>query len=169
MNKDKLRKVARLALEGVGGEKEAAKAILRKFKLTPEDILSQEKNEKVRISQTYKDSSEFEILKQLYSKITNTNTMTIWRINARRFEVELYPEQARKYQQYQKTILSLYRKEHKKFINAFIQANELFSDKGPDEKPRKKESEISREEILDMLKMAANIKNIVFGDLLNGD
>lgn len=159
ISKEKLRHIANLALNGVEGERDNAKRILEKLSLTPEEILNEDNTKNIKITVTYKNNDEFEILKCLYFKITNAEKLYFSRINSRKIEIEILKINAKKYEQHMKSIINLYRKEHKKFVDAFIQKNDLFSDSV------KINTDLTTD-ILDMLNMAKSIKNIIFSDLL---
>lgn len=176
MNEEKLIKIARMAMQGIGGEKIAAREILKKLGKTPEEILENLDNKRktesstlITVIQSFKDKSEFEILKQLYFKITNKESISFWRNNSRKFSFEASREEARKYKNAAKTILKLYRKEHEKFVEAFIQANNLFSEQASNPNNDNMDSgyDFPTEDILEIIRMARNIKTAFLGDLLD--
>jgi hypothetical protein len=159
MNTEKLKLVARLARQGESGERDVALRILRIAGVSLEDIPQEEE---VEVEFTYKTALEKQLIVQTYCKLTNSNVMNGFRINSKRGSVFLPVDMADRFRQDTSTILSLWRKELKRFFEAFVQANRLFSDL-----PSDSDFEISIEEAREIMEMARSIKRATLGRLLN--
>lgn len=169
MDNEKIKKIINLAMHGEEGERKNAQYILKNIGIKPEDyfkILSStpsENNENLKVTVSYKDKDESTIIKQLYFRITNISTISYLQINPRKIEIPFKnSSQAKKFKTNVKTILPLYRKEKKRFLHAFIQANNLY---GFDETDTN-ENQNTIDEIMEIINMAKNIKTAVFDNLL---
>jgi hypothetical protein len=159
MNAEKLKLVARLARQGEPGERDVALRILGIAGVSLEDIPQEEE---VEVEFIYKTALEKQLIVQTYCKLTNSNVMNGFRISSKRGSVFLPADMVDRFRQDVSTILSLWRKELKRFFEAFIQANRLFSDL-----PSDSDFKISIEELQEIMVMARSIKRATLGRLLN--
>lgn len=125
MNKEKLKLVARLARQGVGGEKEAALSILASLGLTPDDVENDTKEVEVKLK--YRTKFEKTLIFQTYFKLTNTDTVSYFQ-RKRCLHIFVKEEMAPRFKQDSEKIIESWKRELKNFQEAFIQANRLFSD-----------------------------------------
>jgi hypothetical protein len=159
MNFEKLKLVARLARQGESGERDVALRILGIAGVSLEDIPQEEE---VEVEFTHKTALEKQLIVQTYCKLTNSKVMNGFKISAKRGSVLLPVDLADRFRQDVFTILSLWRKELKRFFEAFIQANRLFSGL-----PSDSDFKISIEELQEIMVMARSIKRATLGRLLN--
>lgn len=158
MKTEKLKLVARLARQGEEHEREVALSILEMAGISLDDIPA---DEEIEIEFTYKTALEKQLIVQTYCKLMNCNVMNAFRIGKRRGSVYLPKDKSDRFRQDVSTILSLWRKELKRFHEAFIQANRLFSDL-----PSDSDFEISMDEVEEIMSMAKAIKKATLGRLL---
>ena len=156
INQAKLRKIAELARNGVGGERENALRILTSAGISVEDIDEiLEAVEEVDVEFKYRTKFERTLTLQTLFKILNVNTFRVlqWK---KSFTVLVPSDRMAECQEAVKTILSLYRKELEKFEIAFIYKNQLYSDVDTDEKEHGEF--LSQEEITEIDDMMRSIK-----------
>lgn len=159
MNPKKLKYVARLARNSTTeGERQAALYILETNGVKLDDI---EEDEEIEVEFTFKTSLEKQLIAQVYCRIMNSNVMNSYRLNGRKCSVYLPKDKVNTFKDDVSTILSLWRRELQIFLSAFIQKNQLFSDLPPDD-----DSEISWDEIEQIMMMAKSIKQATLGRLL---
>jgi hypothetical protein len=166
LNTDTLRKVARLAMWGATrGERESAQRILDKVGKTIEDILRDDIDEEILVQLKYKNTFERDILFQIYACINNTDIVHYRRYGTRRIGFITPRSTAQKIVSAAETMIPLWRSQIKSFHSAFIQANNLYSDK----KSKEVKEVLTAEEIDEILAMAKNIKTASLNQLLEGD
>lgn len=158
MKNEKLKLIARLARRGEEGERDVARRILELSGISVDDIPEEDE---VEVEFTYKTSLEKQLIVQYYCKLMNCNRMNGFRIGSRRGSVYLPVDKVDRFRQDISTILSLWRKELKRFLEAFIAANHLYSDI-----PTESEAELSMEEMEELVAMARSIKRATLGRLL---
>jgi len=160
-----LRKVARLAMWGATrGERESAQRILDKVGKTVEDILRDEIDEEIIVQLKYKNTFERDILCQIYACINNTSNVRYRQYGTRRIGFITPRSTAQKLVAAADTMIPLWRSQVKSFHSAFIQANQLYSNK----KNKEVKEILTNEEIGEILAMAENIKTASLNQLLEG-
>lgn len=160
MKPEKMKLVAQMARYGTDEERDVAKNILEIAGISLDDI---EAEEEIEVEYTFKTSLERQLIVQVYCKLMDKNSMSSLRLGNRKGSVCLPKEKATQFRQDVSTILSLWRKELKRFHDGFIQANRLFSDTPGDDES---ESPLSIEEIEEIMDMARSIKRATLGRLL---
>lgn len=169
MDKEKIKKIINLAINGEPGEQKNAQRILLNLGIDQKDyknFVSKKTEDKNYVGfVTYKDKDESTIIKQLYFKITNAEQINFYQINPRKIAIRFETKKEREsFRINSKTIIELYRKEKKRFLEAFIQANCLFGI--TDFEPQENEKESPMTDILDIIDMAKTIKTAIMDNLL---
>lgn len=166
MNKDKLLKVARLALDpsATAGEVFAAELILEREGTTAKQVLDDPKNRMVEVVFTFKTSQEKAIVLQNYFRITNTNSTDFYRINPRKLGIHIRKDLADEFIRTNATLLSLWRKQLDSLLSAFIVRHDLHSDT-----PQSGDDRLTEEERAEIVGMAVAMRQATLGKgLLNG-
>lgn len=160
MDKDKLRKVARLAELGEGGEREAARYVLEQQGTTAKAVLSDTSEDEVFVTVGFKTRQERRIIKQNYCRLFNVNEIHYW--NSPKSVTFCIPtDKAREFTESCEALKAHWRRELSVFLDAFIQKNSLFSDI-----PHTGPSGLSMEEIEEIVSMARAMKQLHLGKLL---
>lgn len=160
MKPEKMKLIAQMARYGTEEERDVAKNILSMAGISLDDI---EMEEEIEVEYTFKTSMEKQLIVQVYCKLMDKSSMSNFRISNRKGSVCIPKEKANQFRQNVSTILSLWRKELKRFHEAFIQANRLFSETPGDDES---ESSMTLEEIEEIMSMAKSIKRATLGRLL---
>jgi hypothetical protein len=160
MDKEKLRKVAKLAEFGIGGERDAANFILKEQGTTAKEVLSEKDEEEIFVTIGFKTRSEKQIIVQNYCRLFNVDVVHSWR-GHRNITVGLPPDKAKEFVDTCELLKKRWRKELKTLEDAFIQKNGLFSDL-----PGTGESGLSPEEVLEIMRMARAMRQIHLGKCL---
>lgn len=162
MNKDKLLKVARLAVDGELGEREAARLILEREGTTADKVL--EDLSIVTVEFTFKTKQEQRIIFQNFYRLTNSSDVYYCPVNPRKSAVQIRADLADEFIRTNKTLVSLWRKQLENLLTAFITRHELHSDT-----PVSDGQKLTDDEIAEIMGMAANIRQATLGKgLLNG-
>ena len=162
MKKEKLLKVARLAVEGELGEREAAASILKANGTTAEDVLQKAVEPEELVPFTFRNKTEKTILFQLYFKMFQTREVYYKRASPKKIRISIPKSKATRFQEDAKTILSLWRKSFDRFVAAFIHTNDLYA-------PAAEEASgcsLSPEEIEEIVNYARGMQRATLGRLL---
>lgn len=162
LSKETLIKVAILAREGSPGERAAATKILEKAGVTANEVLADPADKTILVSFTYKSRDERTIILQNYFRLTHSNHANYYKMGSRNAEIEIPRSLADEFVETNKTLISLWRKQVKTFLTAFITRQRLFSDRDDGE-----ECSLSAQEIEEIMNMARGIKHANLGRLLN--
>lgn len=160
MNKDTLRKVARLAEFGEGGEREAARYVLEQQGTTAKAVLSDTSEDEVFVTVGFKTKQERRIIKQNYSRLFNVDEIHYWK-GSKSVTFCISTDKAKEFTESCEALKAHWRRELSVFLDAFIQRNRLFSDL-----PAKGPSGLSMEEIEEIVSMARAMKQLHLGKLL---
>ena len=160
MEKDKLRKIARLAQLGEGGEREAARYVLEQQGTTAEAVLSDTSQDEVFVTIGFKNLQERRIIIQNYCRLFNVNEISYWK-GSRNITVCIPTDKATEFKESCEALKTHWRRELSVFLDAFIQKNCLFSDL-----PHTGPSGLSMEEIEEIVSMARAMKQLHLGKLL---
>lgn len=160
MDKEKLKKIARLAMFGVAGEKEAAKCILREHGMTANDLLSEDEGGKlIRVSIGYGTKEERVLIVQNYCRTFNVDEIHYWK-GRRNITVEISEEYARPFVESCERLKLAWRKQVGLLLDGFIQKNRLFSNLPAVDG----HCGLSPEEIREIMAMADAIKAVSLDD-----
>lgn len=160
MDKEKLRKIAKLAEFGVGGERDAARFILEEQGTTAKEVLSEENNDEVFVTIGFKTKSERRIIIQNYSRMFNVDVVHSWK-GHRSITVGVPPDKKTEFVDTCEVMKKQWRMELKTLEDAFIQRNRLFSNL-----PSTGESGLTEEEVLEIMRMARAMKQVHLGKYL---
>lgn len=160
MDKNKLRKVARLAELGEGGEREAARYVLEQQGTTAKAVLSDTSEDEVFVTVGFKTRQERRIIKQNYCRLFNVNEIHYWN-SPKNVTFCIPTDKAREFTESCEALKAHWRRELSVFLDAFIQKNRLFSDI-----PHTGPSGLSMEEIEEIVSMARAMKQLHLGKLL---
>jgi hypothetical protein len=152
LSKSTINKVLRLAQYGAtDGEKDAARTVLVTNGIDPDQQIEEEA---VYTKVNYKTAFERDIIWQIVSRLTNTSSIYATKMN-RHTSIRIPAHLEKRLHQDVKTIIPLWRKELKKFLQAFVIKNELYST--GDEPEHENKSGLSQDEIQDIIEMARSI------------
>lgn len=160
MDKEKLRKVARLAEFGAPGEREAAIYVLEQQGTTAKAVLADTSEDEVFVTIGFKSKQEKQIIVQNYCRMFNVDEIHYWK-GRRNVTVCIPTDKAKEFRETCERLKKHWRRELSVFLDAFIQKNRLFSDL-----PRKGPSGLSPEEVEEIVSMARAMKQIHLGKLL---
>lgn len=151
LSKSTINKVLRLAKYGsTDGEKDAARTILVSNGINPDQEIE---DDYVWTKISVKTAAERSIVFQLVFRLTNKLEITNIR-KPRNVQIKIPAYLEKRLIRDTKNILSLWRKEIKKFESAFIVKNDLFGQ--TDEPPKK--SGLTDKEIFEIIEMAQSIQ-----------
>ena len=131
MRKEKMIKVARLAVEGMGGERDNARRLLGELGVDDcgvKELLSEDENGYVSVEFAIKDAFERTLIFQTFFRLFNVESLSYSRVNARRVAVDVPGKHWVKYKLAASSVVLLWRKELEFCKGAFIRANKLFAD-----------------------------------------